>query len=385
VIQVLRDCIGFACLAAAVLGCAYALGAAALMPRLRGRAFSACAASPGVTVLKPLRGAEPALHDNLESFCEQDYAGPVQLLFGVEQSTDDAVAVVRRLRSSPGRDVELVPCPEARGPNPKVATLAALEPHIRHPVVVVADSDIAVPRDYLARIVAALDGKDVGLVTCLYRGQARDGFWALLAGMAIDYHFLPGVLIGVKLGLARPCFGSTVALRRETLSVIGGFARFVHHLADDHAIGEAVRAAGMRVAIPPFVVEHGCAERSFSDLVRHEMRWARTIRAVTPLGYLGSALTHPLPFALLAIVFLGVHGITAAVAAAAPLCRLVLELRVDDALGVRATRWAVGPVRDLLSFAIFVAAFFVGAVTWRGRRYRVRPDGTLASMGESRT
>ena len=119
-----------------------------------------------------------------------------------------------------------------------------------------ADSDIVVEPDYLARVVAALGEPGVGLVTCLYRGLANAGSWSRLAAAAIDLHFLPSVLVGVTAGLAQPCFGSTIALRRETLEAIGGFAAFNDQLADDYAIGAAVRRLGLRSAIPPMLVGH---------------------------------------------------------------------------------------------------------------------------------
>src|SRR6185437_14622995 len=108
----------------------------------------------------------------------------------------------------------------------------------------------------------------VGLVTYLYRGEVRAGLWARLAAMAIDYHFLPNVLVGLAMGLARPCFGATIAMTRHMLEAIGGFDAFLAQLADDNAIGEAVRKAGFTVAIPPLVVTHTCAERGPLELLR---------------------------------------------------------------------------------------------------------------------
>src|SRR5262249_36108147 len=181
-----------------------------------------------------------------------------------------------------GRGLELVGRASTHAPNPKIANLAALERRIRHEVVIIADADIAVPPDYIQRAVAALHLPEVGVVTFLYRGIARGGFWAQLAIMAIDYHFLPSVLVGIALGLVRPCFGSTIALRRETLAAIGGFGAVADRIADDYAIGAAVRAAGMKVAVPSMVLEHACSERTAMELLRHELRWARTVRAVNP-------------------------------------------------------------------------------------------------------
>jgi ceramide glucosyltransferase len=372
---------GFLVLAAT--GCVYALIAAAAMRRFAGEDASDATAFPSITILKPLHGAEPGLHDKLASFCDQDYPGPVQILFGVQDANDPAIAVVDGLIAErPGADLQLLVSTHPAGPNPKVATLIGLQGRIRHDVVVLSDSDVSVERNYLARTVATLAQPGVGLVTCLYRGMPVPSLWARLASMAIDYDFLPKVLVGLALGLARPCFGSTIAMRRETLERIGGFDAFLEYLADDNAIGEAVRGIGMRVAIPRWIVEHACPERSFMELWSHELRWARTLRAVSPAGYAGMVITHPLPFALLGASLnglgaLGGGGIVAAIA-----CRLVLQLQVDHTLHVSTSRWWLGPARDLLAFVVYVASFFVDVVSWRGQRYRVRADGTLVSVVE---
>jgi len=377
--------IALACLLLAMLGCIHALVAAFVVRRFAARPVAVAATHPGVTILKPLRGAEPALFANLASFCEQDYRGPVQVLFGVADPDDASIAVVDALiRDRPAADLRLCMTTGARGANPKVANLAAMQSAIAHDIVVIADSDIAVDRDYLARLIAALERPGVGLVTCLYRGEAHGGLWARLAAMAIDYRFLPDVLVGLALGLARPCFGSTIALRRETLRAIGGFDAFVEQLADDYAIGAAVRAAGLTVAIPPLIVRHGFSERTAFELLRHELRWARTLRAASPAGYAGLAITHPLPCALSWAILGGAGTLGWTVVAAAIACRLVLHVQVDHTLGARSRSGWLGPARDLLAFAVYVASFFVGVVSWRGHRYRVRADGTLLPLGDQK-
>jgi ceramide glucosyltransferase len=372
-----------ALLALAALGCAYTLAAAVAVRRLGGVDTTAARTFPSVTILKPLRGAEGDLHAQLASFCDQDYPGPVQILFGVHEAADPAIAVVERLIAErPGRELQLLVTTEPSGPNPKVATLSGLQGHVRNDIVVLSDSDISVERNYLARTIAALAQPGVGLVTCLYRGEPSAGLWARLASMAVDYHFLPSVRIGLALGLARPCFGSTIAMRRDTLERIGGFDAFLHHLADDNAMGEAVRALGLQVAIPHWVVTHACPERSLAELWSHELRWGRTLRAVSPIGYAGTAITHPLPLALVGAALGGFGALGAASVAAAIGCRLVLQRQVDHTLRLSPSRWWLGPVRDLLAFAVYVASFFVDVVSWRGRRYRVRADGTLEPIVE---
>jgi len=378
-----NDALALACFVLAALGCVYALAAAVLVRRFRMRPDARAREFPAVTILKPLKGADAGLESDLASFCDQEYPCPVQVLFGVCDPRDAAVPIVERLIAArPGRDLALHVTAAIPGANPKIANLAGLLAHARHDIVLLSDSDIRVAPDYLARVVAALSEPGVGAVTCMYRGDARSGLWSTLGAMAIDYHFVPGVLIGLALRLARPCFGSTIALRRETLLRIGGFDAFRHALADDYAIGDAVRATGARVVLPPLVVAHACTEQRFAELWSHELRWARTLRAASPVGYAGLVVTHSLPFALLGAAFGGMSAAAAWLVAAALACRLVLQWQVDHTLKVSPRRAWLSPARDLLQFAEFVASFFVGVVRWRGDRYKVDGDGTLAPLGE---
>ena len=214
-------------------------------PRGSQPAHARAASAPAVTILKPLHGDEPGLLDNLDSFCRQDYPGPIQVVFGVQDPDDGAIAVVGHLRKAQTtRDLDLVIETKVHGLNRKVSNLVNMAPCIRHDVVVLADSDMRVDPDYLSRVVAALEAPGVGAVTCLYYGVPVAGPWSSLAALAINAHFLPGVVVGLSVGLARPCFGSTLALRRQTLGEIGGFIAFVDCLADDYAMGEALRARG---------------------------------------------------------------------------------------------------------------------------------------------
>jgi ceramide glucosyltransferase len=248
----------------------------------------------------------------------------------------------------------------------------------RHSCIVLADSDIAVRPDYLARIAAALEKPGVGGVTCLYRGVPAAGIWSALSVLAINGHFFPNTLVGMRVGLATPCFGSTIALRREVLDAIGGFAAFSDTLADDYAIGAALREKGLEVAVPRFLVAHACTETSFAELWRHELRWARTIRVIDPVGYAGSAVTHPLAFAILAgIIGMPLWGAAAALLAIS--CRIVLLHAASRGHGTDSVPYRLVPLRDCLSFAIFAWSFCGRSLTWRGTAYHVGSDGNLTA------
>ncbi|HEV7383424.1 MAG TPA: bacteriohopanetetrol glucosamine biosynthesis glycosyltransferase HpnI, partial [Phenylobacterium sp.] len=330
------------------------------------------ATAPAVTILKPLHGAEVGLDAALQSFLAQDYPGAVQIVFGVQDPADPAQLVVGSLRRAhPERDVALVVDPSPHGVNRKISNVINMMGRAKHGIIVLADSDIVVRPGYLREVVAALDAPGVGVVTCPYRGAAVGGIWSRLAAMGLTYQFLPSVAVGVGFGLAHPCMGSTIALRREVLDRIGGFEAFADLLADDYAIGAAVRAAGMRSLVAPVLVAHNSTEQSLAELARHELRWARTIRGVDPAGFFGSGVTHAVPLALLGIFLSGAAFISLAVLAIALICRLWLMREVDRIAGADRRGWWLAPLRDILSFAIFLGSFFVRAVDWRGTQFRV--------------
>jgi ceramide glucosyltransferase len=256
-----------------------------------------------------------------------------------------------------------------------------MSPHIKHEVIVVVDSDIRVSRDHLRRVVGALERSD-GAVTCPYYGISTGSMWSQLARLSIDGHFLPSIMVGVRLKLARPCLGSTIALRRNSFAAIGGFAAVANSLADDYDLGQALRKRGETVSVLPMAVGHVCGEDSWRELWLHEVRWALTIRSIDPIGYAGWGITHAFPLALAALCLGG--GFPAlALAAATIACRTVLVLAVERGYGLPAHPYWLVPVRDLLSFAVFIAGFAGRVVTWKGRRFRVLPDSTPMLERES--
>jgi ceramide glucosyltransferase len=325
-----------------------------------------------------LHGAEPCLSRRLSSFCRQDYDAPVQVICGVQDASDPAVAIARLLAASPDAPpFDLVVDARAHGSNPKISNLINMLATAQHDVLVLADSDIEVGPDYLAQIVAELQRPGVGAVTCLYHGVPLSGWWSSHAALGINTHFLPNAVTALALRLARPCFGSTIAIGRNLLSRIGGLPAFADQLADDYEIGQAVRKAGHEVAIPPFTVGHACFHERLRGLLARELRAARTLRSIAPGGYSGAFLTHPFPLALAGALLGGEYAL--GVAAAALACRAVLCICAERAFQLpRQPYWLI-PSRDLLSFGVYIWSFFGMRVQWRGSRYRVAADGSLLS------
>lgn len=364
-----------------IAGIAYTVLAALVARPRRPPAAVTANPVPAVTLLKPLCGAEPYLEDDLRSFFEQDYDGPLQIVFGVRSRSDPALAVVEKLRLEyPTVRADIVVDGSSHGRNPKIANLINMFPTAEGDVLLLSDGDIRVPAHYASTLVGEVLSPGVGAVTCLYHGHAIDGFWARLEAMGIDYGFLPNALTGTVLGLATPCFGATIALRRSMLAEIGGFEALSQHLADDYELGRAVRAKGYEVKLSSLVLQHTCSERSFVDLFRHELRWARTIRLLNGAGHAGSIIAHPVPLALIAWIGSGSGLQGLALFCAALLARICLVWRIRNALGARSGSLWLLPLRDVLSFIVFLASFLGNSVYWRGTRYETDAQGLLAQQ-----
>lgn len=368
--------IGWLMLVLAAVGTLYwAIATWVLARFLRGERPVA-ARSEAVTLLKPLYGAEPLLEANLTSFLRQTHQGPLQMVCGLQRGDDPAAETMRALQARhPATRIDLVIDSTHHGANAKIGNLINMMARAEHDIVVLSDSDMAVEPSYLVQVLAALDQPGIGAVTCLYRGRGDAGFWSRLAAAGPSYQFLVGLVFGKVMGLAEPCMGSTIALRRSTLEAIGGFEAFADILADDHAIGAAVRAQGLGIAIPPVLLVHASAETGLAQVWRQELRWAATIRALQPAGYAGSVIGFPLALAMLGSLFHPLPGLY--VTAAAFAARLYTKRVVDSHAGTSTAPFWLLPVRDGLSLAVFVASYFVRVVDWRGTRLRMEHEGQI--------
>ena len=379
--------------AVSVIGLLQVLVAAQLVARFARARRSAPSWRPPVTVLKPLHGGEPLLEDALATICRQDYP-QWQVVFGVGDASDPAVAVVRRLQSRfPACDIALVIDPTFHGRNRKVGNLINMLPAARHDVLVLADSDVHVRPDYLDRLVRALAEPGVGLVTTVYAGlPATRALPAINGAIQITQGFLPGAIMARAIG-RQDCLGATMCLRRRDLVRCGGLRGLVDHLADDNVLGRRIRGLGLRVGLADTVALTTVPEDNHAALFRHELRWARTIRALEPAGFAASAMQYPLAWALLTALLSGGELWSFGLFAIAWLLRAAAAIRVDRAL---VTEWKgekiaalafccpvwLLPARDLLSMAVMVASYGGRQVDWRGYGLHAdTPDAVEPAVG----
>jgi len=330
---------------------------------------------PPVSILKPLCGMDPHAYQSLRSHCVQVYP-EFEIIFGVADSNDDIIPAVRKLIAEfPQIPITLVHCPQRLGSNLKVSNLIQMLPSAKHEFLVINDSDIEVPKDYLRRIIAPLENSTVGLVTCLFRAVAGCSLGSRLEGLGISSDFVPGVLSARRMeGGIRFALGSTLAFSRQALEKIGGLTPLADFLADDYQLGYRIYQAGFRIEFADCIVDHYLPEYSFGAFIQHQLRWARTVRASRPAGYAGLVFSMVLPWSLLAIFLMPTAILPWVLFALAMLLRYAVWFAtrayvLRDARGTQEA-WLL-PIRDLISLAVWFLSYMGRKVVWRGKRFEL--------------
>jgi ceramide glucosyltransferase len=336
---------------------------------------------PPVSLLKPVYGADRDLEDNLRSFYLQDYP-TFEILFSAREESDPAVSIVRRLQSEfPLVPTRILLLGQPIYLNAKVHGMEAMTQAAAHEILVISDSDVRVAPDYLRKVVAPLSSPEVGMTTVLSKGAPGKTLWSKLETLGMNTQFVSGVLsawvlLGIEFAL-----GPTMVIRKSLVEKMGGMKILGDYLADDFVLGERIAQMGHKVELATTVPDHLVFNDSFQDSLVHRLRWERSSRRSRPAGYVGQIFMHTLPLATIAYALaradsrLALNILLLAFTIRYLLGGLTASLALEDGSFARHA-WLL-PLQDLVSFLIWLAAFFGKTVEWRGARFTVLPGGKL--------
>jgi ceramide glucosyltransferase len=345
----------------------------------RGRRFFAEGRQrslPAVSILKPVCGMEDELEANLASFANLrgfDY----EVLISVADPNDPALPIVRRF---PQFRVIVGGDPELEAGNRKVARLIAAAKHARGEVLFISDANVRVEPDDLARTVALFRDPKVGCVSNLFTGAGAKSFGATIESL----HLLSFVVAGnVLAAFAKvPCVvGKSMAISREALDAVGGFERFARVLAEDQAVGLAVKEAGFDVVLSPLVVRNIVVRRTLKRALDRQIRWNKIRYAFSRAMYTSEFLLHPFAWSLLVAacggppLFVLLVGILRIAQVALLAIVTGAPLRGRDLLAL--------PLLDVLQFGAQFVPYFDDRVTWRGYTARLGPNTELIEIAEA--
>jgi len=343
-------------------------GAAGSQPAGKGRRSGSF-----VSILKPVCGLDDELEENLVSFTRLEDLS-YEVIISAEEWDDPALEVVQRvMRAHPFAPFRVVVDGGSRTGvvNRKVERLIAAARVARGEIFFISDSNVRVGRDDFARTLAAFDDPRAGCVSNLFTGSGAQSFGATIESLHLLGFVVPGAVLAAA--AHTPCVvGKSMAIRRSALEAIGGFERFRRLLAEDQAIGLAVKDAGYDVVLSPVAVRNVVVNRSVQRAVDRQIRWNKIRYSFSHRLYACELLLNPLPFAIVSPkLFLAV----------------LLARYVQFAILNRATRagmtWkqlAAVPLLDLVMFYAWFVPFFSNEITWRGYRARLGRDTEMIQI-----
>jgi ceramide glucosyltransferase len=338
---------------------------------------------PPASIMIPLCGKDFEAYENYASFCRQDYPN-YQIVFGVNHEADTSIPVIRKLMADfPERDIALVIDTGSIGENPKVNNLNNMLKQAKHGVIALVDSDIRVAADYLATIVSELSDDGVGLVTCLYRAGEAPNFAAKLEAVGITGEFAPSVFVAWLIEGLSFAFGATIVTTKTKLQAIGGLWAIADYLADDFMLGKLISQAGYEIKLSSHIVEIILPPTTLRNMLKHQTRWARGIRACRPWGYFGSLVTHGTVLSLLLLLASKGSPLGFAILTVTLLTRLAVSYTVSiRRLGDRLLQrnlWLT-PIRDILGFLLWLLGQTGKSVDWRGQTFKLVKDGKIVPL-----
>lgn len=332
-----------------------------------------------ISILKPLRGTDEGLEQNLRSILEQNYPC-FEVIFGAEQADDPALKIAAKLEKEyPLVAIQVVHGSACDGYNPKVRILRHMMGSARFNWVLVSDSNVRPGPDYLSKMQKTQAQTDAALVHSRLSATSARGLGGRLEELQLNTWIATAIQFADTLG--RPCvIGKSMLMEVSALRSIGGLESVKNLLAEDYAIGHKMSTAGFKVTLCKDRLPVVVGTPGFQGFFNRHVRWGQMRRHISPMAFLFELLSNPTPF-LLCVLLFGQESL-------APIAATVLALKwlgdlqfyLQESQNPSLRSAALLPLRDCLVPILWAVSAVSTRVNWRGNALRVGPKSRLSPI-----
>ncbi len=348
---------------------------------------------PPVSILKPLRGLDDNLFDNLASFCTQDYP-EYEVLFSLQDHNDPAYKVAKKVQDK-YRDKNVIIVAErcGIGLNPKVNNLIPAYRKARYPYILISDSNVMVDKNYLSEITRHMQDPEVGLVSNLIRGVGGRSIGALLENLHLN-SFVIGSVSFLDRFLGMPCVvGKSMLMKKDDLNELGGLEAFKDILAEDFIIGREMQRAGKKVVLSNYLINNVNEHWGVKRFLNRHTRWGKLRWKIGGIRYFIELLANPVFVASLPVVLSGPTRLALSFAALISLLKILSDSVIGKTVetgtvGDGVARWSpliyfLAPIKDIIIGFVWFVPLVSSTVVWRGNRYLIGKDSRLSPYPET--
>lgn len=340
---------------------------------------------PPISVLKPLKGLDDRLFDNLASLCQQDYP-EYEIIFSLQDHNDPAYKVAKKIKDKyPERDVTLLVERCERGLNPKVNNLIPAYAVAKHELILISDSNVMVEKDYLREVVSPMSDPETGLVSNVIKGMGGRTVGSVFENLHLNSFVLGSVCFLDKF-LRMPCVvGKSMLMRKKYLEDIGGFDAVKDVLAEDYVIGKRMHEKGRKVVLSNHMIKNLNEYWGIRKFLNRHTRWGKLRWKIGGVRYFSELIGNPVFISFLSLLFCGPSKTTVALAAGISSLKIAGDFYIGSKIGNRMNSllYLFSPLKDLMIGMVWFVPLLSSTVVWRGNRYMIGKDSVLSPYPET--
>jgi len=334
---------------------------------------------PDISIIKPLKGLDDNLYENLVSFCKQDYQ-QYEIVLSLEDYNDPAYKVAKTIKDKYPQKVKIVVDDSSKALNPKVRKLIAGYKESQYSCFLISDSNVYVEPDYLKKTAAALSD-NVGVVTNLIVGVREKSLGAMLENLQINTFIMLGTCF-LDVFLKVPCtIGKSMLMRKKDFEEIGGFDAISDVLAEDYMIGKLMYEKGKKVVLSNYIIQNVNEYWSIKRFFNRHTRWAKIRWKIGGPKYFIEPITNPVFIALFLPILSNFTNLSVMTFFVALLIKISMDMQVYRILNQKLNITLIlAPIKDLLIGIIWFVPFVTSKVNWRGNLYVISKNTKLIEI-----